>query len=71
MGEDHSPANHNPQRIMFFPYSTNHQLIVTMANSLKETIRLTPDQRHAELYELQARRVHELMHYRSHTVYTD
>lgn len=56
---------------MFFPYSTNQQLIVDMANSLKETIRLTEGQRQAELHELQARRVHELMYFRPHTVNTD
>jgi hypothetical protein len=71
MGEEHSPATTNPQRIMFFPYSTNHQLIVDMANSLKETIRLTENQRQAYLHELQAVRVHELMHFRPHTVDTD
>ena len=56
---------------MFFPYSTNHQLIVDMATSLKKTIRLTEGQRQNDLHELQARRVHELMRFRSHTVDTD
>lgn len=56
---------------MFFPYSTNHQLIADMANSLKETIRLTDNQRQNDLHELQARRVHELMRFRPHTVDTD
>ena len=56
---------------MFFPYSTNHQLIVDMATSLKKTIQLTEGQRQNELHELQARRVHELMRFRSHTVDTD
>jgi len=56
---------------MFFPYSTNHQLVVDMATSLKKTIRLTKGQRQNDLHELQARRVHELMHFRPHTVDTD
>ncbi len=71
MGEDHSPSTTNPQRIMFFPHSTPDQLKADMANSLKETIRLTPDQRQAYLHELFAVRVHELMHFRPHTVDTD
>ena len=56
---------------MFFPYTTNHQLIVDMANSAREVIQLTPAQRHGELQACHASRIHELMHYRSHTVNTD
>jgi len=73
MGETSPPPTTNPHKTMTygFPFSTNHQLIVDMANSLKETIRLTENQRQAYLYELQAVRVHELMHFRPHTVDTD
>ena len=53
-----------------FPFSTNHQLIVDMANSAQETLRLC-GRSNGELIEHHAQRIHELMHYRSHTVNTD
>lgn len=56
---------------MFFPHSTPEQLKVNMANSAREVIQLTPAQRHGELQACHASRIHELMHYRSHTVNTD
>ena len=58
---------------MFFPYSTSHQLITNMANSARETIEIqkSVDHRHATMDELHARRIHELMHFRPHTVDTD
>ena len=71
MGEDHSPANLTPTRLMFFPHSTPEQLKVDMANSAREVMTLTPDQRNGELQACHASRIHELMHYRSHTVNTD
>ena len=59
---------------MFFPYSTSHQTVTNFANSAKETATLLRDSdnvRVNELDELFARRVHELMHFRPHTVNTD
>ena len=56
---------------MFFPHSTPEQLKVNMANSAREVMQLTPSQRHGELAVHHACRIHELMHYRSHTVNTD
>ena len=59
---------------MFFPHVTEHQLVVNMANSAKETnefIQQCSGRRSNELDELFAKRVHELMRYRSHTVNTD
>ena len=54
-----------------FPHSTGHQLITDMANSSRETMELTRSQRNGELEAHHAQRIHELMHYRSHTVNTD
>jgi len=56
-----------------FPFSTNHQLIVDMANSAKETISCleSVESRTQAIDEQFAKRVHELMHYRPHTVDTD
>ena len=71
MEEVHSSTTTNPTKQMFFPHSTNQQLITDMANSVQETIRLTPDRRHGELNDLHGRRIHELMRFRSHTVDTD
>jgi len=75
MGEDHSPATTNPQKTMIygFPFVTNHQLIVDMANSAKETIRCLEyvETRTNAIDEQFAKRVHELMHFRPHTVDTD
>ena len=42
-----------------------------MANSAREVMQLTPNQRHGELASHHASRIYELMHYRSHTVNTD
>ena len=58
---------------MFFPYSVNQQLIVDMANSCKKTIdQIKPySTRTNGLDEQFAKRVHELMHFRPHTVDTD
>ena len=58
---------------MFFPHSTNQQLIVNMANSAKETIEaIKPYATRTNAIDEQfAKRVHELMHYRTHTVDTD
>ncbi len=58
---------------MFFPYSTSHQLITNMANSARETIEIqkSVDHRSATMEELHGRRIHELMHFRPHTVDTD
>ena len=78
MGEDHSPANLTPHKTMIsthvgFPYTTDHQLIVNMANSAKQTISCLKyiDARTAPIDEQFQKRVHELMHFRSHTVDTD
>ena len=56
-----------------FPHSTDHQLIVNMANSAKQTISCLKsiDARTAPIDEQFQKRVHELMHFRSHTVDTD
>ena len=56
-----------------FPFSTNHQLIVDMANSAKFTISClqSVEGRTAPIDEQFAKHVHELMHHRSHTVNTD
>jgi len=56
---------------MFFPHSTPEQLKVNMANSAREVIQITPAQRNGQLQACHANRIHELMHYRSHTVNTD
>ena len=58
---------------MFFPYSTSHQLITNMANSARETIEIQKSvgNRSATMEELHGRRIHELMHFRPHTVDTD
>lgn len=75
MEEVHSSANHNPHSTMNygFPFSTNHQLIVDMANSAKQTISCLEylETRTAPIDEQFAKRVHELMRFRSHTVDTD
>ena len=56
-----------------FPHSTDHQLIVNLANSAKQTISCLQylDARTAPIDEQFQKRVHELMRYRSHTVNTD
>ena len=56
---------------MLFPFTAPHQLITDMANSARETMALTPNQRTGELQACHACRIHELMHYRPHTVDTD
>lgn len=56
-----------------FPYSTPTQLITNFANSAKNVAdicdRTGPNRNECRNYF--AQRVHELMHYRSHTVNTD
>jgi len=56
-----------------FPFSTNHQLVVDMANSAKQTISCLRyiEARTAPIDEQFEKRVHELMYFRSHTVDTD
>ena len=56
-----------------FPHSTNHQLVVDMANSAKQTIScLQYLEARTDDIDLQfQKRVHELMRFRSHTVNTD
>ena len=73
MGEEHSPANHNPKPVltMLFPHATNHQLITDMANSAREVLQLTSTNRNGDLQACHACRIHELMRHRSHTVITD
>ena len=58
---------------MFFPYSTNHQLIVDMANSCKKTIETVKPHstRTNALDEQFGKRVHELMQHRPHNIDTD
>ena len=48
------------------PYSAQHQLIVDMANSARETMGLLSYTRYGELAEHHAQRIHELMRHRSH-----
>ena len=57
--------------MLSFPYVTNHQLITDMANSAREVIALTPEQRHGDLNACHGQRIHELMRFRSHNVNTD
>ena len=78
MEEVHSSTTHNPTRLMIsthvgFPFSTDHQLITNMANSAKETIEAIKPYatRTNDLNDQFAKRVHELMYYRPHTVDTD
>ena len=54
-------------------FVTDHQLVVDMANSAKETIRCLNyiEGRTAPIDEQFAKRVHELMRFRTHTVDTD
>ena len=56
-----------------FPFSTDHQLIVDMAKSAKQTISCLQycEARTAAIDEQFAKRVHELMNFRTHTVDTD
>ena len=58
---------------MFFPHSTPEALKVQMANSAKQTISCLKylEVRTNEIDHQFGKRVHELMHYRSHTVNTD
>ena len=75
MEEVHSSTTHNPQEIMFYPHATSHQWITDAANSAAQFIKLAEGSqeniRTCELEEIHAKRVHELMHFRSHTVDTD
>lgn len=56
-----------------FPFVTNHQLIVDLANSAKEIISCLKHcgARSNDLDEQFAKRVHELMGFRPHTIDTD
>lgn len=56
-----------------FPHSTPELLKIQMANSAKEVLELTANsgRRNDSLRECFNTRIHELMHYRSHTVNTD
>ena len=53
-----------------FPFTTDHQLIVNMANSAKQTLSClrSVDARTDSIDNLFALRVHELMAHRSHNV---
>ena len=56
-----------------FPFSTSHQLVTDMANSAKSTISCLKycETRTDSIDEQFAKRVHELMRFRTHTVNTD
>jgi len=55
-----------------FPHSTPELLKIQFANSAKEVMRMTKDcGRNDSLQNCFEARVHELMHFRSHTVDTD
>ena len=56
-----------------FPFTVNHQLITDLANSAKQTIETVQPYavRTNEIEDQFAQRVHELMHFRTHTVNTD
>ena len=56
-----------------FPHQVPTQLITDMANSAKETVNCLKsiDARTANIDQYFEVRIHELMHYRSHTVNTD
>ena len=56
-----------------FPHATPTELVTSMANSAKEVLSLTADSntRHDTLRECFNQRIHELMHFRPHTVDTD
>ena len=58
---------------MFLPHQSPEQLKVQLANSAKMTINCLKsiDARYDEIDHQFGKRVHELMHYRSHTVNTD
>ena len=60
---------------MFYPHATSHQWITDAANSAAQFIQLAEGSkeniRTRELEEIHAKRIHELMHFRSHTVDTD
>jgi len=56
-----------------FPHCTSHQLVTDFANSAKKVERMARESglNRNESGNYFALRVHELMHYRSHTVNTD
>lgn len=56
-----------------FPHCVDHQLVTNMANSAKETINLLKiaELRTANMDQFFEVRVHDLMHFRPHTVNTD
>ena len=50
------------------PHMAQHQLLVNMANSARDTMALTPSRRNGDLQAHHAQRIHELMRHRSHNV---
>ena len=56
---------------MFNPHCVNHQYITDMAKSAAVIIKNCPDANTNDLQECFAKRVHELMRFRSHNVNTD
>ena len=57
--------------MLTFPYSTNHQPVTTFANSARAVMIQADSNGRGALPEIHGQRVHELMHFRSHTVNTD
>ena len=57
--------------MLSFPYSTNHQTVTNFANSARDVLVQSDDNGRGELPEIHGQRIHELMHFRSHTVDTD
>ena len=57
--------------MLTFPYSTDHQTVTNFANSAKEVLEICDKGARTDLNDIHAHRIHELMHFRSHTVDTD
>ena len=57
--------------MLSFPYSTNLQTVTNFANSAKEVLEICDKGARTDLHDIHAQRIHELMHFRSHTVDTD
>ena len=57
--------------MLSFPYITDHQTVVNFANSARDVMIQTDNNGRGDLPEIHGQRVHELMHFRSHTVNTD
>lgn len=57
--------------MLTFPYSTDHQTVTNFANSAKEVLEICDKGARTDLNDIHAQRIHELMHFRSHTVDTD